>query len=77
MTPENTGLPVINIEECDGCGKCVVACPARALEVARAKVRVVHTNCEYCGECEAACPTGAISCPYDIVWEQGGEKWAS
>ncbi|MGI5835774.1 MAG: 4Fe-4S binding protein [Chloroflexota bacterium] len=69
MDPTGSNLPVIELEKCDGCGKCVPACPAKALEVASGKVRVTHTNCAYCGECEAACPTEAISCPYDIVWQ--------
>jgi len=61
-------LPVMDLEKCDGCGRCADVCPAHALRVERGKVRLLHTNCDYCGECEAACPTGAISCPYEIVW---------
>jgi len=69
MEPPHSDLPVIDLEKCRGCGNCVPACPAKALEVFAGKVRIIHTNCAYCSECEAACPTGAISCPYDIVWQ--------
>lgn len=67
MAPDDSVLPVIDVDKCDGCGKCVPACPVKALLVAGDKVRLAHTNCDYCGECEAACPTGAISCPFEIV----------
>lgn len=67
MTAEDTALPVMDLQKCDGCGKCAAACPVQALMVSEGKVRLVHTRCDYCGECEAACPTGAISCPYEIV----------
>ncbi len=69
MAPENPILPVIDAEKCDGCGRCTEVCPARALRVVGGKVDIVHTQCDYCGECEAACPTGAISCPFEIVWQ--------
>lgn len=62
-------LPVIELGLCDGCGKCVIACPTRALEVRDERVTIVRTDCDYCGECEAACPTGAISCPFYVVAE--------
>lgn len=67
MAAEDTALPVIDLQKCDGCGKCAAACPAHALAVDDGKVHLLHTRCDYCGECEAACPTGAISCPYEIV----------
>ena len=67
MAPEESVLPIIDLQKCDGCGKCTVACPVQALRVGEGKVLLVHANCDYCGECEVACPTGAISCPYEIV----------
>lgn len=83
MAPEEPVIPIIDLQKCDGCGRCAAACPAEALRVAGGKVRLVHTGCDYCGECEAACPTGAIFCPYEIVWQgdakdggpRGGAIW--
>ena len=72
MAPEKPVIPIIDLEKCDGCGRCVTACPAEALRVTGGKVRLVRTDCDYCGECEEACPTGAISCPYEIVWQADG-----
>lgn len=83
MAPEKSVIPIIDLEKCDGCGRCAAACQAEALRVIGGKVRLVHTDCDYCGECEEACPTGAISCPYEIVWQadardsgpRGGAIW--
>ncbi len=70
MALEEAAIPVLDLQKCDGCGKCAAACPVQALRVGEGKkVQLVHTNCDYCGECEAVCPTGAISCPYEIVWK--------
>lgn len=65
---ESTGLPEINLDDCDGCGECVPVCPVEALTVVDHKVTVTKSDdCQYCGNCEEACPTNAISCPYEIV----------
>ena len=43
--------PVIDADECIGCGICVDACPQEVLEV---------VNCIACGDCVEECPMGAI-----------------
>jgi len=77
LNPRESLQPVIYLDRCNGCGRCVDVCPAHALEVVQGKVQLLHTDCDYCGECEAACPTGAIGCPYDIVWEAGSAPAAN
>lgn len=62
-------LPVIRAERCTGCGDCVEACPAGALEL-REGVAVLARpeDCRYCGDCETLCPQGAIALPFEIVF---------
>lgn len=60
--------PEINLELCDGCGRCVTACPHGALEVVGGKVTLARPDdCSWDGECELACPQGAIQVPYAVV----------
>ncbi len=56
----------IDTEACDGCRMCVIACPARVLEVRREgkkrKARVVEGSigCISCNNCMAICRKNAI-----------------
>ena len=64
-----TGLVVVDIEECKGCGLCIEACPPRVLELAKELshygVHPAHytgSGCTGCGICFYACPEpGAIT----------------
>ena len=59
---ESRPLPMIDIEKCNGCGLCVLACPNHALELSNCKALVAKPlACEYAGECELICPTQAIA----------------
>lgn len=61
-------VPIIDAELCDGCGSCVDACHALAVEIVDGKAVVVRAeDCDYCTDCESLCPRGAISCPLEIV----------
>ena len=61
-------IPVIDPSLCDGCGVCVDACHAHAVELVNGKAVVVRTDsCDYCTDCESLCPKGAIRCPLEIV----------
>ena len=54
--------PVINSDECIGCGICVDSCPNEVLEVVKGVADAVNEDaCIGCAECEEQCPMGAIT----------------
>ena len=54
--------PIINADECVGCGICVDECPQGVLEVTDGAAEPVNEdNCIACGDCVEACPMGAIT----------------
>ena len=65
--------PIIDPELCSGCGNCIVICPKGTFRLDDGRVVVVGDlgACDYCGDCEAVCESGAITCPYEIVMEEG------
>ena len=53
--------PVIDADECIGCGICVDACPQEVLEVVSGVAEVGNEDaCIACGDCVEECPMGAI-----------------
>ena len=71
MNPIHTTnfIPVIHDEECDGCGKCVTACPVEAMILISAndphkpkmkQARLDKERCLGCGLCVRACTKGNI-----------------
>lgn len=63
-------MPQIDIEKCNGCGVCVIACYCGAIIIENGKARVIESlRCGWCTVCEAVCPVGALTCPYEIVIE--------
>lgn len=53
--------PVINAEECSGCGICVDNCPTGVLDLQDDLAVVVNEeSCDACRTCEEDCPMGAI-----------------
>jgi ferredoxin len=65
----NKVYPIINLEKCDRCGKCIEICPEEALEMTAAGPQFKSPNtCTFCADCENICPQGAIRAPYSVVW---------
>jgi ferredoxin len=63
-------LPVVDPDQCNGCGKCVTACPVEAMGMVsandparpkRKKARLDEEICLGCGVCVRVCPDDAIS----------------
>jgi hypothetical protein len=55
--------PVVDVEKCTGCGKCVEACPWDAIHVVNQKAEIDREKCAGEMSCASACPEGAISEP--------------
>ncbi len=63
-------IPGVDVAECNGCGKCVAACPVEALGLVAAhdpahpsmrKAKLNEDLCLGCGVCVRACPRDAIA----------------
>lgn len=63
-------LPAIELEKCNGCGKCVKACPVEAMALVsandphqpnRKKAKLIQEICLGCGVCTRACPHRGIA----------------
>ena len=53
--------PVINKDNCTGCGICVDECPNKVLKVVNdVAEQSKPENCDGCGKCAEACPNEAI-----------------
>jgi len=50
-------MPLINLENCTQCLKCVKDCPSNAIDI---KNGDISENCIHCGHCVAICPESTI-----------------
>jgi ferredoxin len=51
-------MPVINLEKCNRCLKCVKDCPSRAITI---ETGTIDSTCIHCGHCVAICPEAAVN----------------
>jgi MinD superfamily P-loop ATPase len=54
------GVPEIDMQLCNGCGKCGQLCQYSAIVCLKDKPLVFEQLCHSCGGCILVCPTGAI-----------------
>lgn len=52
--------PVVQTDNCTGCGECQVVCPAAAIGIVNKKSVIDKSKCIGCASCIAACPTMAM-----------------
>jgi electron transfer flavoprotein alpha subunit len=50
----------IDMEKCMGCGDCVSACPAEAIQIKNNKAMLDEDNCTECSVCVDSCFQQAI-----------------
>jgi len=62
--------PVIDEQECVGCGECEKACPVKAIELKDNKSVIDGVKCIGCATCIAVCPSSAI----DVDWGAGADN---
>lgn len=64
INSSTTQRPVISCKNCKGCGKCVVHCPMKAIEMKDKKgkkyAKVDYTKCIRCYCCQELCPFGVV-----------------
>jgi MinD superfamily P-loop ATPase len=54
------GVPGVETDLCNGCGKCGQLCQYSAIICLKDKAMTFEQLCHSCGGCELICPTGAI-----------------
>lgn len=55
------GKPIVDIDECNACGLCIIACPEGAISKYEGHVVIDYEDCRGCGLCVEPCPRDIIS----------------
>lgn len=66
--------PKIKIENCSGCGRCVVYCPSGCLVLKNKKITFESNKCIGCGECIHICRQKVFSIPWDLSYKEVQER---
>ena len=67
--------PVVNREECIGCGICESFCPEVSIKLVDRIAEVNYDYCKGCGVCANECPKDAIDMMPEIETKrEGGEE---
>jgi len=52
--------PAADRDKCTGCGECLKACPAEAIQIESGKSQINKSLCVGCASCIGVCPTSAM-----------------
>lgn len=69
MAQHSDIAPLIELQDCIGCGVCLSVCPAKAISLKNKKAYIKNTECIGCASCIASCKEHAIG----VDWESGGQ----
>ena len=65
-------MPKLDLAKCDYCGLCVSVCECGAIVMTNHTITIIETEeCGWCTMCEVVCPNNAITCAYEIVFDNG------
>ena len=59
--PVTVPVPHVDLDVCNGCGRCGEICQFSAIVALKTKPLTFHELCHGCGGCSLVCPTGAIT----------------
>ena len=68
----------IDASKCNGCGRCLEACPQDAIYLVDGLANIDYERCTNCGICETVCKRGAIQSVADsemVVQEKTANVW--
>ena len=71
---KNVTTLLLDVEKCNGCGRCLQVCPHAVFEVDNGKSRIIDADaCMECGACaknckpEAITVTSGVGCAFAII----------